>query len=52
MNFEIDKKINPRFITFEKRKFWGKLITSIIAAIIMIAIIMYIFRDVNWSNLI
>lgn len=51
-NFEVDKKINPRFITFEKRKFWGKLITSIIAAIIMIAIIMYIFRDVNWSNLI
>ena len=51
-NFEIENKINQRIVKFEKRKFWGKLITSIIAAIIMIAIIMYIFRDVNWSNLI
>lgn len=51
-NFEVDQTVSQRFVTFEKRKFWGKLAVSIIAAIIMIAIIMYIFRDVNWSNLI
>lgn len=51
-NFEIDKKINQRIVKFEKRKFIGKLLTFIITIIAVVFIFMYVYRYINFDNLI
>ena len=51
-NFEIDKKIDPRIVKFEKRKFIGKLLTFIVTLIVVAFIIVYVYRYINFDNLI
>lgn len=51
-NFEIENKINQRIVKFEKRKFIGKLLTFIITIIAVVFIFMYVYRYINFDNLI
>lgn len=51
-NFEIDKKIDQRIVKFEKRKFIGKLLTFIVTLIVVAFIIVYVYRYINFDNLI
>lgn len=51
-NFEIENKINQRIVKFEKRKFIGKLLTFIITLIAVVFIFMYVYRYINFDNLI
>ena len=51
-NFEIENKINQRIVKFEKIKFIGKLLTFIITIIAVVFIFMYVYRYINFDNLI
>ena len=43
---------NQRIVKFEKRKFIGKLLTFIITIIAVVFIFMYVYRYINFDNLI
>lgn len=51
-NFEIDKKIDQRIVKFEKRKFIGRLLTFVITIIAVVFMFMYVYRYINFDNLI
>ena len=51
-NFDIENKIDQRIVKFEKRKFIGKLLTFIITIIAVVFIFMYVYRYINFDNLI
>jgi len=51
-NFEIDQKIDQRIVKFEKRKFIGRLLTFVITIIAVVFMFMYVYRYINFDNLI
>lgn len=51
-NFEVDKKIDQRIVKFEKRKFIGRLLTFVITIIAVVFMFMYVYRYINFDNLI
>lgn len=51
-NFEVDQKIDQRIVKFEKRKFIGRLLTFVITIIAVVFMFMYVYRYINFDNLI
>lgn len=51
-NFEVDQKIDQRIVKFEKRKFIGRVLTFVITIIAVVFMFMYVYRYINFDNLI
>lgn len=51
-NFEIEKDANPRYIKYEKKRRILKIVSGVITFLLAVALFWYLFRDINWNNLI